>query len=44
MVYFTTLSFVLVSLIPSLKILSVVLTNAFLEDMISVLDLLYLDY
>ena len=40
----TTLGSVPMSLIPSLKLLSVVVTNAFLEDMISVLDLLYPGY
>ena len=41
MAYFTTLGFVPMSLIPSLAILSVVVTNNFLEDMISLIDLLY---
>ena len=39
---FTTLDFVPMSLIPSLKILSVVVTNDFLEETILVLGLLYL--
>ena len=38
---FTTLGFVPMSVFPSLKILSVIVTNDFLEGMISVLDLLY---
>ena len=38
---YTTLGFVPMSVFPSLKILYVVVTNDFLEDMISVLDLLY---
>ena len=38
---FTTLGFVPMSVFPSLTILYVVVTNDFLEDMISVLDLLY---
>ena len=37
----TMLGFVPMSLIISLKIISVVVTNDFLEDMILVLDLLY---
>ena len=37
----TTSGFVLVSLIPYFIILSLVVTNEFLEDMILVLDLLY---
>ena len=37
---FTTLWFVPMSVFPSLEILLVVVTNAFLEDMISVIDLL----
>ena len=41
MVYFTTLGFVLMSLIPSFINLLLVLINEFLEDMISVLDLIY---
>ena len=38
---FTTLGFVPISLILSLKILSLVATNEFLEDMILVIDPLY---
>ena len=38
---FTTLVFVPISVFPTLK-KSVIVTNAFLEDMILVLDLLYL--
>ena len=38
---FTTVLFVLVSLIPSSAIFYLVVTNDFLEDMISVLDFLY---
>ena len=41
MASFTILCFVLVSLIPSLIFFSLVVTNDFLEDMISVLDLFY---
>ena len=41
MAYFTTLGFVIMSLFPSLTIFSLVVTNDFLEDMISVLDFLY---
>ena len=41
MASFTTLVFVAILLIPSLEKISLVVTNAFLEDMISVLDLLY---
>ena len=41
MAYITTLGFVPMSVFPSLTILSVVVTNDFLEDMISVLDLIY---
>ena len=38
---FNKLGFFSMSLIPSLTFLSVLVTNDFLEDMISVLDLLY---
>ena len=41
MASFVTLGFVPISLIPSWEILSVVVTNDFLEDMILVLGLLY---
>ena len=41
MASFTTLGFFLTSLFPFLKILSLVVTNAFLEEMILVLDLIY---
>ena len=41
---FTTVNFFPMSLIPSLEILSVVVTNKFLEDMILVIDILYLVY
>ena len=41
MASFTTLGFVPMSLFPSLKFLSVEVTNEFLEDTILVLDLLY---
>ena len=44
MASFTKSGFVPMSLILSLKILLLVVTNAFLEDMISVLDLLYAVY
>ena len=44
MASFTTLGFVPISLIYSLTIFSIVVTNDFLEDMIPVLDLLYLVY
>ena len=40
----TTRGFVSMSLIPSLEILSVVVTNDFLEDMILVLGIIYLVY
>ena len=38
---FTTLGFFFMSLFPYLTTVSVVVTNAFLEDMISVLNILY---
>ena len=41
MTYFNILCFVPMSLIPYLTIFSIVVTNDFLEDMISVLDLFY---
>ena len=40
MAFLTTLGFVTMSLIPSLTVLLLVVTNDFLEDMILVLDLL----
>ena len=40
--YFTTICFVPMSLIPSLKFSSVVVTNDFLKDIILVLDLIYM--
>ena len=41
MAYLTISGFVLVSLISSLGFLSLVVTSEFLEDMISVLDIIY---
>ena len=42
MASFTKLGFVSISLTPSLNTFYVVVTNGFLEDMILVLDILYL--